>query len=123
MALSETTVDYFEQGAARARALGNRGPLRFDAAGAPAPEILEAYHETGFYVFEGAIEDDELAELDRELTALLDRTPRTEGATTDRRGRPLDGDAVLPQLLWSRPLADPWGGTELLKGRHQVRME
>jgi hypothetical protein len=123
MALSETAVDSFEQGAARARALGNRGPLRFDERGAPSPEILEAYHETGFYVFEGAIEDDELAELDRELAALLDRTPHTEGAATDRLGRPLDPDAVLPQLLWSRPLADPWGGTGLLNGRHPVRME
>jgi hypothetical protein len=74
-------------------------------------------------VFEGVVGDDELAELDRDLTALLDRTPHTEGATTDRRGRPLENGAPLPQLLWAQPLADPWGGTELLNGRHQVRME
>jgi ectoine hydroxylase-related dioxygenase (phytanoyl-CoA dioxygenase family) len=124
MAIPEAAIGgYLEEGAARARALGNRGPLRFDAGGRPAPEILEAYHETGFYVFEGVVEDDELAELDRDLAALLDRTPHTQGASTDRRGRPLEEGAVLPELLWARPLADPWGGTELLNGRHQVRME
>lgn len=117
------TGGYLDEGAARARALGNRGPLRFDASGRPAPEILEAYHETGFYVFEGVVDGDELAEIDGDLTALLERTPHTEGAATDRRGLPLDADAVLPQLLWARPLADPWGGTSLLNGRHQVRME
>ncbi|HSG89225.1 MAG TPA: phytanoyl-CoA dioxygenase family protein [Pseudomonadales bacterium] len=121
--MAEDNGDYFEAAGARARALGNRGPLRFGADGRLATEIRDAFEDTGFYVFEGVIDAGELAELDAQLSDLLDRTPRTEGATTDRRGRPLDADAPLPQLLWARPLADPWGGTDLLNGRHQVRME
>lgn len=115
--------DYFEAAAARARALGNRGPVRFGPDGRLAPDIVDAFHETGFYVFENLIDAGELAELDAQLAELLDRTPATEGAGIDRRGRPLDADAPLPGLMWATPLADPWGGTELLNGRHQVRME
>lgn len=114
---------YLEAGAARARALGNRGPLRFGADGGLAPEIVAVYRETGFYVFEGVLDARELRELDEELAALLDRTPRTEGAACDRLGRPLRRDEAMPQLLWARPLSDPWGGTQLLNGRHPVRMD
>ena len=117
-----TTDPYFADGEARARSLANRGPLRFDADGGLAPEILEAYERTGFYVFEGLLDAQELGELDRDLAALLDRTPQAEGATLDRRGRPLDARG-LPQLLWARPLSDPWGGTGLLNGRHPVAMD
>ena len=123
MTMQRDTDDYFAAGAERARALGNRGPLRVDADGCLAAEIREAIDDIGFYVFEGVLDDTEIAELDADLDALLARTPRTEGAQTDRLGRPVDSGAPLPQLLWARPLADPWGGTELLNGRHPVRME
>lgn len=123
MATAALQDDYFEAGAERARALGNRGPLRFESDGRLAAEIREAIDELGFYVFTNVLGDDELAELDADLDALLARTPRTEGAEVDRLGRPLDPDARLPQLLWARPLADPWGGTDLLNGRHPVRMD
>ena len=116
-------TDYFEAGAERARALGNRGPLRFDGNGDLAADIREALDEIGFYVFEGIVDEAELAELDAGVEALLARTPRTEGADQDRLGRPVDSAAPLPQLLWAKPLADPWGGTELLNGRHPVRMD
>ena len=112
---------YFESGAARARALGNRGPLRFDADGGLAAEIVEAYERVGFYVFEGVIEGRELAELDADLAEVLARTPATEGAAVDREGRPLREEQ--PHCLWAEPLSDPWGGTSLLNGRHPVRME
>ncbi|MCC5871042.1 MAG: phytanoyl-CoA dioxygenase family protein [Gammaproteobacteria bacterium] len=123
MTMQSDTDDYFAAGLERARALDNRGPLRFDADGRLATEIREAFDDIGFYIFEGLLDDAELAELDADLDALLARTPRTEGAQLDRRGRPVDPEARLPQLLWARPLADPWGGTELLNGRHPVRME
>ena len=123
MATNAAIDDYFAAGAARARALGNRGPLRFEADGRLALDIREAIDDIGFYVFEGVIDDVELAELDADLDALLARTPRIEGAETDRLGRTIDPDARLPQLLWARPLTDPWGGTALLNGRHPVRME
>jgi ectoine hydroxylase-related dioxygenase (phytanoyl-CoA dioxygenase family) len=123
MTTDTATDDYLEAGAERARALGNRGPLRLDGDGRLAPEIREAIDEIGFWVFEGLLDDAELTELDADLDAMLARTPRTEGAEVDRRGRPLDPDARLPQLLWAKPLADPWGGTDLLNGRHPVRMD
>lgn len=120
-----TTVNeldaYFDAGEARARALGNRGPLRFDEQGRLASEILDAYHEVGFYVFEGAIDAEEMAELEGGLADLLERTPATEGASVDRKGRPLEPG--LPSLQWARPLSDPWGGTKLLNGRHPVAMD
>jgi hypothetical protein len=39
---------YMAEGAARARQLGNRGPLRIGADGRLAPDILAAYYEHGF---------------------------------------------------------------------------
>lgn len=123
MTSAAATTDYFEAGAERARALGNRGPLRFEGDGRLAADIREAIDELGFYIFERVLDDAELDELDADVEALLARTPRTEGAEVDRLGRPLDPDAPLPQLLWAKPLADPWGGTPLLNGRHPVRMD
>jgi len=124
MQLRDASIEsYFDGGAHRARALGNRGPLRLDAAGRLDPKILDGYRTLGFYVFEDVIDADELGELDRDLTALLDRTPLTEGAAVDRHGRAVGDAAGMPELLWARPLSDPWGGTKLLNGRHPVRME
>lgn len=123
VSMSTEQADYFEAGAERARALGNRGALRFDADGRLATDIREALTDIGYYIFAGVVDDAELAELDADLDALLARTPRDKDAEVDRQGRPLDADAQLPQLLWAKPLADPWGGTALLNGRHPVRMD
>ena len=115
--------DYFEDGASRARSLGNRGPLRLDSEGQLDPEILEAYERIGFYVFENLIGETELAELRADLADLLERTPAGEGLEVDARGRPAAGSGGQPAFAWARPLSDPWGGTSLLGGRHAVRME
>jgi len=112
---------YLQAGEARARALGNRGPLRFGADGRLAPEIVEAYRETGFFVFEGVLDAEELTELDADLARVLERTPACEGADVDRHGRPRGSEQ--PDCLWAEPLSDPWGGTTLLNGRHPVAME
>ncbi len=40
--------DYFSDGALRAHALPNRGPLEFTEGGQPHPDILEAYWRYGF---------------------------------------------------------------------------
>ena len=112
---------YLQAGEARARALGNRGPLRFGADGRLAPEIVEAYRETGFFVFEGVLDAQELSELDADLACVLDQTPAYDGADVDRQGRPRG--AEQPHCLWAEPLSDPWGGTTLLNGRHPVAME
>ena len=39
---------YLEEGERRARALGNRGPIRFTREGKLYPDILDAYWRCGF---------------------------------------------------------------------------
>jgi hypothetical protein len=131
--MSLATVDYGEQEAAmraylaegerRAFKLGNRGPIRFDANGKVHSEILEAYWRCGFYVFEGVLGAEELADIEADLHDILDRLPVRKGAALDRHGRPaLGADNKAATLFWSRPLGDPAGGTDFANGRHPVKM-
>ena len=114
---------YLRDGEKRAGALGNRGPIRFTADGALHPEIVEAYWRCGFYIFEDVLKPDELADIERDLRNILDRLPVERGAPVDAKGRPaLGADCITPNLLWSKPLGDPFGGTALASGRHQVKM-
>jgi len=122
-AQSRSIENYFESGAARARALSNRGPLRFDSDGRLAREIVDVYETVGFYVFESVLDEQELSELRADLANLLDRAPVGDGSDVDAHGRRAAGNGGQPLFLWARPLSDPWGGTELLNGRHPVRME
>jgi len=115
--------DYLVQGERRAMQLGNRGPVRFTADGKIAPDILEAYWRCGFYVFEGVLHADELADIERDLHNILERLPVRRGAELDRQGRPALGTGCqAPTLFWSRPLGDPVGGTGQHNGRHPVKM-
>src|SRR5689334_23365916 len=114
---------YLADGERRAGTLGNRGPIRFTASGELHPGILDAYWRCGFYVFEGVLRPEELADLEGDLRDILDRLPVERGAAVDARGRPaLAADREGPNLLWSKPLGDPFGGTELANGRHPVKM-
>jgi len=114
---------YLAAGEARARALGNRGPIRYAADGALAPDILDAYRRIGFYVFEGVLGADELADLERDIDALLERAPVAADAAVDSRGRPALGCGLrAPTFFHARPLADPFGGTAIANGRHPARM-
>lgn len=114
---------YLKAGEARAFALGNRGPIRFTADGKVHPDILDAYWRCGFYVFEGVLGADELADIERDIHEILDRLPAHKGAPLDRHGRPaLAADCKAPTLFWSRPLGDPLGGSEAANGRHPVKM-
>jgi hypothetical protein len=114
---------YTEVGLETARTLGNRGPVEFGADGKLAAHILEAFWQTGFYVFEGAIDSKEIALLRAEMDDLLDRAPVDNGASLDHKGRPAFG-TEFERSVYSlvRPLADPWGGTEVLNGRHPTQM-
>lgn len=113
---------YFEQGLARAMALPNRGPLRFENGGLH-PEIVAAYEEYGFYVLEGVIAPAELAELEADYLDIMERLPAGPGAKLDRHGRPaLGADLDMPVAYWVKPLSDPQGGREEALGRHPVRM-
>lgn len=115
--------DYLQAGEQRAFSLGNRGPIRFTADGQVHPDILEAYWRCGFYVFEGVLRPEELADIEADIHNILDRLPAEKGAPLDAKGRPaLGADLKAPAFFWAKPLSDPFGGTKLAGGRHPVKM-
>ncbi len=79
---------YQEEGLRLAAEIGNRGPIRLTDQGRLHPDILAAYWKHGFYVFEGLIGGDELAELCRDANEMLERAPVGPDADVDARGRP-----------------------------------
>ncbi len=120
---AEAVREYLRGGQARALALPNRGLLRFGADGNIHADILSAYSEYGFYVFEGALGSTEIADLKADLEAMRKTFPTHMGAETDAQGRPALGTQNKAMTLqWARPLSDPLGGTELANGRHQVKL-
>ena len=115
---------YMLEGQEKAMTLGNRGPIRFDDNGKLHPDILDAYHEFGFYVFEGVLSEQELADIEEDLEELRSRFPTGPGSKVDSQGRPAIGaDCKGPGLMWSKPLSDPLGGTDLARGRHQIKLK
>jgi hypothetical protein len=101
-------VRYREEGEARAAALGNRGPLTFTADGRVDPSILEAYDRTGFYVFEGVLDADELEDIERDVVAMLDNAPVTKGAALDRQAARRSGPtAATATSAGSSPCRTP----------------
>jgi hypothetical protein len=116
-------ADYLRDGERRAAEIGNRGPVRFDERGQLHPEILDAYWEHGFYVFEGVISQPEIDELRAGVNEMLERAPTGRGATVDAQGRRALGlDYAVKPYLFIKPLSDPWGGTAALGGRHPTKM-
>lgn len=116
-------AQYFAEGTARARALGNRGPIRFGADGKIHRDILDAYWNLGFYVFEGVIGAEELAELRADVARMLDHAPVAPDAAFDAKGRPAFGrEFTREPYRFAKPLSDPLGGTDKNKGRHPVKM-
>ena len=114
---------YCAEGEARARALGNRGPVRFTPSGDLDPEIREAYAACGFYVFEGVLKADELADIEADFLDIQTRLPTHRGSEVDALGRPALGlghDGL--NLVWAKPLSDPVGGTKAAHGRYPVKM-
>jgi hypothetical protein len=115
--------DYLLQGERRALALDNRGPIRFDADGRLAQDILDSYSRHGFYVFEGVLDEAELEDIKQDLASMRARFPAEPGAKLAPNGEPaLGADCEALTLLWSKPLGDPLGGTEMANGRHQVKV-
>ena len=114
---------YLKDGERRAFALGNRGPVRYTADGRIDPAILDAYWRCGFYVFEGVLKPEELADIEADFKSIMDRLPNEKGSAVDAKGRPaLAADCKAPTLFWSKPLGDPFGGTDAAGGRHPVKM-
>jgi len=115
---------YVESGDRRARALKNRGPIRFLPDGALHPDILDAYQEYGFYVLTSVLREEELADIEADVfSEIIERLPVHQGAREDAQGRPaLAVDCQASTLFWSKPLGDPFGGTDQAKGRHPIKM-
>ena len=115
--------DYLVAGQDAALALDNRGPIEFDASGKLAQHILDAYSKYGFYAFTGALTEEECEDIEADMVALKASFPVAPESTIDSEGRPaLGSNSLTPHLVWSKPLGDPLGGTQLANGRHQVKM-
>ncbi len=114
---------YLQEGAKRALALANRGPVRFGSDGSLHPDITNAFSRCGFYVFTGVIEPSELDDLKDEVKHALERAPVSNRSKLDRQGRPsLGSDLSIPPFYLVSPLGDPVGGTQRNAGRHPVKM-
>ena len=114
---------YASAGMARARRIGNRGPVRFDERGKVHPDIVDAYWKHGFYVFENVLHEVEVEELRRDVNDLLARAPIRPGAIVDAEGnRALGIDMKRNPYFLVKPLSDPVGGTSASHGRHQSKM-
>ena len=114
---------YLLAGQAAALALPNRGPVKFTESGALAEEIRAAYSEYGFYVFENVLSAEELDDIKADLDTMRAQFPTGPESQVNAAGEPaLGADAKALTLVWSKPLGDPLGGTELANGRHQVKM-
>ncbi len=115
--------EYLLEGERAALALDNRGPIVFDEDGRLAPHILEAYSRHGFYVFEHVLDAEELTEIHEDIQAMRATFPAEPGGELAADGRPaLGAGSKSLNLLWSKPLGDPLGGTDLANGRHQVKL-
>lgn len=114
---------YQQEGLRIAAEIGNRGPLRLTDEGKLHPDILATYWRHGYYIFEGVIDAGEVAELRADAQNMLERAPTGPEAKVDRHGRPALGlDYARFPFRYTKPLADPWGGTQLLGGRHPTQM-
>ena len=114
---------YLLEGQAKALALPNRGPLKFDERGNIHSDIISAYSEFGFYILEGVLSEEELDDIKADLAEMRENFPVHMGAMVDKHGRPaLGADNKAPTLQWARPLSDPLGGSEMFNGRHQVKL-
>ncbi len=116
--------DYMLNGLEEALQMDNRGPIRFDAEGGLHEDILEAYSRYGFYVFSDVIGEQEMADVKADMAEMRSRFPENSSSALDAQGRPaLGSESKAPNLLWSKPLGDPLGGTAIANGRHQVKLK
>ena len=103
---------YLAEGEKKAFTLGNRSPVRYTSDGKIDPAILDAYWHYGFYVFEGVLGTEELADIEADLQDILERLPSEKGSPVDASGRPalahgLQGRTLYSgRNLWGIPLVE-----------------
>ena len=103
--------------------LDNRGPIKFDENGKLASHVVDAYNKYGFYVFTDVLKQDELEDIAQDLEQMKKRLPAGPDEKITADGSPaLGADCTAPNLIWSKPLGDPLGGSTLANGRHQVKL-
>ena len=120
---SDAMRKYLQDGQKEALSLPNRGPIVFAADGHLDPSIREAYLEYGFYIFEGVLKQEELDDIKADLVTIRATFPTDSGSKVTATGQPaLGADCEGLNLLWSKPLGDPLGGTPIANGRHQVKL-
>jgi ectoine hydroxylase-related dioxygenase (phytanoyl-CoA dioxygenase family) len=114
---------YLINGEKNALALGNRGLITFDENGNLSSTIKEAYSKNGFYIFEGVLNNEEVEDIKEDLENLRQQFPTGPESTLNAKGEPaMNAESKSLTLVWSKPLGDPLGGTELANGRHQIKM-
>ncbi len=114
---------YLINGEKNALALGNRGPITFDENGGLSSTIKEAYSKNGFYIFEGVLNNEEVEDIKEDLENLRQQFPTGPESSLNAKGEPaMNAESKSLTLVWSKPLGDPLGGTELANGRHQIKM-
>ena len=114
---------YLINGEKNALAIGNRGPIAFDENGNLSSAIKEAYSKNGFYIFEGVLNNEEVEDIKEDLENLRQKFPTGPESTLNAKGEPaMNAESKSLTLVWSKPLGDPLGGTELANGRHQIKM-
>ncbi len=114
---------YLINGEKNALALGNRGPIAFDENGNLSSAIKEAYSKNGFYIFEGVLNNEEVEDIKEDLENLRQQFPTGPESALNAKGEPaMNAESKSLTLVWSKPLGDPLGGTELANGRHQIKM-
>ena len=72
---SEAMKDYLIAGEKKALSLNNRGPIAFEEDGSLSQSIRDAYSKYGFYIFEGALNQDELEDIKVDLEDLRLKFP------------------------------------------------
>lgn len=114
---------YAREGEQRANALGNRGPIRFNENGDLHPDILAAYWNHGFFVFENVLSGSEVDQLRKDVLHVLAHAPVGPKETVDAQGNPAIGiDMKRNPYFFVKPLSDPVGGTSSSEGRHMSKM-
>ena len=120
---SANMKDYLETGKNLAISLNNRGPIRRAANGKLHSDILNSFKKYGFYIFENVVDKEELNDIRADTANMIERAPQKPGSILDSRGRPALGrEFAREPYTFIKPLSDPWGGTDLLNGRHPSKM-